>query len=131
MDQYKENCLQWIQNFIDKDEFCNDFYQHIHIDKKWFVLVKDGNGYYIALNKPMPPCNIIQHKKHVAKVMFLLAVACPGVAPLTGKLWDGKLGIWVFVKAVESKAIVQELFKREDQVERLTSNKGDHQSAIH
>ena len=35
--------------------------------------------------------------------MFLSAVACPRIVPSTGELWDGKLGIWAFAKAVEAK----------------------------
>ena len=27
------------------------------------------------------------------------------VVPLTGELWDGKLGIWAFAKAVEAKQL--------------------------
>ena len=52
----------------------------------------------------MPPCSV-QHKKHVTKVMFLSAVACPRIVPWTGELWDGKLGIWAFAKAVEAKQL--------------------------
>ena len=44
-------------------------------------------------------------QKHVTKVMFLSAVACPRIVPSTGELWDGKLGVWAFAKAVEAKQL--------------------------
>ena len=46
-------------------------------------------------------------QKHVTKVMFLSAVFCPRIIPLTGELWDGKLGIWAFAKTVEAKQLLK------------------------
>ena len=100
--EHKENCLHWIQSFIKSNGYYYDFYQHVYINEKWFVLVEDGNGYYLAPDKLMSLCSV-QHKKHITKVMFLSAVACPRIVPLTGELWDGKSGIWAFAKAVEAK----------------------------
>ena len=80
------------------------------MDKKWFVLVKDNNRYHLALDEAMLPCSV-QHKKHVTKVMFLSAVACPRIVPSTGELWNGKLGIWAFAEAVKAKRLLKNCLK--------------------
>ena len=71
--------------------------QYVHIDEKWFTLVTNGNGYYLSPLEEQTYGNM-QHKKHITKVMFLLAIACPCTVPSTGKIFDGNIGIWVFTK---------------------------------
>ena len=61
--------------------------QYIHIDKKWFFLVTNGNGFYLSSAKEHQYGNI-QHKKHITKVMLLSAIAQPCVIPLIGELWE-------------------------------------------
>ena len=71
--------------------------QYIHIDEKWFTLVTNSNGYYLSTSEQQT-CGNVQHKKHITKVMFLLAIAQPRIVPSTGKMFDGKIGIWAFAK---------------------------------
>ena len=71
--------------------------QYVHIDKKWFTLVASSNGYYLS-TADTQNYGDVQHKNHITKVMFLPAIACPCIIPSTGKLFDGKIGIWAFAK---------------------------------
>ena len=69
--------------------------QYVHIDEKWFTLVTNGNGYYLSTAEQQNYGNV-KHKKHITKVMFLLAIARPRIIPSTGEMFDGKIGIWAF-----------------------------------
>ena len=71
--------------------------QYVHIDEKWFTFVTNGDGYYLLSAKEHQYGNV-QHKKHITKVMFLSAIACPCIIPLMGKIFNGKIGIWAFAK---------------------------------
>ena len=71
--------------------------QYFHIDKKWFTLVTDGDGYYLSIAEEQKYGNI-QHKKHITKVMFLSAIALLRTIPSTSKIFDRKIGIWAFAK---------------------------------
>ena len=57
----------------------------------------DGDGLYLLSSKEHQYSNV-QNKEHITKVTFLSAIACPFIDSLTGKLWDGQLGIWVFAE---------------------------------
>ena len=71
--------------------------QYAHIDKKWFTHVTDRDGYYLSTAEEQKYDNI-QHKKHITKVILLSAIACWRIIPSTGKMFDGKIGIWAFAK---------------------------------
>jgi hypothetical protein len=68
----------------------------VHIDEKWFVMIRTRNSYILLLDDP-DPLRTMQNKNSIGKVMFLTTVAKPrngggGVAP-----FDGKIGTWAFV----------------------------------
>ena len=46
---------------------------------------------------------IVQHKRHIIKVMCLVAVAQPWFDTECHCMWDGKLGIWTFPCQVPAK----------------------------
>ena len=71
--------------------------QYVRINEKWFTLVTNGNIYYLSSAKEHHYGNV-QHKKHITKVMFLLAIACTCIILLTGKMFNDKIGIWAFAK---------------------------------
>ena len=50
-----------------------DHYLTVHIDEKWFFAQHDGGKVCLTPNK-LAPDNTIQHKNHIKKVMFLVAV---------------------------------------------------------
>ena len=69
----------------------------VHINEKWFFVKFDGARVYLADNKDKPE-QLVQHKSHICKVMFLAAVARPRVKNRrTGEWWDGKLCVLPFV----------------------------------
>jgi hypothetical protein len=68
-------------------------YDKVHIDEKWFFLSKDGKK-YILVEGEQAPHRTVRHKKYMAKVMFLCAVARPRWDVTKRAWWDGKLGMW-------------------------------------
>lgn len=69
----------------------HDFYNHVHVDEKWFYMTKD-NEVYILADGEEPPKRSTKHKGYIKKVMFLAATARP--RRINGVWWDGKIGIW-------------------------------------
>ena len=50
----------------------------IHIDEKWFYLMKDGQRFIIVVDEA-EPYRHLQHKSFLTKIMFLCVVAWPTV----------------------------------------------------
>jgi hypothetical protein len=44
-------------------------HNEVHVDEKWFYLVKDGGRYILAANEVDPPPVSVAHKSHITKVM--------------------------------------------------------------
>ena len=65
----------------------------IHIDEKWFYLMKDGQRFIIAADEE-EPYRHVQHKLFLTKIMFLCAVARPRYDTNQNAWFDGKIGIW-------------------------------------
>ena len=65
----------------------------IHIDKKWFYLMKDGQCLIIAADEA-EPYRHVQHKSFLTKIMFLCAVARPRYDMNKNAWFDGKIEIW-------------------------------------
>ena len=69
---------------------------YIHINKKCFLLVLDGDSLLIFCQvTPVQKCasQEIYHKSNV-----FAAISCPFIGASTGELSDGKFGIWAFDK---------------------------------
>ena len=66
-------------------------YNEIHVDEKWFYLIKEGQRYYLAWDEEIPYMTQ-QSKQSIPKVMFLCALARPRYVGRT--FFDGKIGIW-------------------------------------
>ena len=66
-------------------------YNDIHVDEKWFYLIKEGRRFYLAHDEEVPYISQ-RHKAHIPKVMFLCALARPRY--VGRKYFDGKIGIW-------------------------------------
>ena len=81
------NCIR------NSDWKCRALCDTVHVDEKWFFLCEDGVSYTLADDEPEPQQHV-KHKKHIAKVMFLVAQARPQRDPNRNCTWDGKLGIW-------------------------------------
>lgn len=68
-----------------------DCFDVVHVDEKWFYLIRDG-AKYLLVNDEKPPLLTTKHKKNILKVMFICAVARPRY--VNNVYWDGKIGIW-------------------------------------
>jgi hypothetical protein len=81
----------------------NNFYSHIHIDEKWFYIIKIKKKYILIPGENIPH-RYVQSKNFITKVMFLAAVARPRRNAETGNWdFDGKIGIYPFVKQEAAK----------------------------
>ena len=65
----------------------------IHIDEKWFYLMKDGQRFIIAADEE-EPYRHVQHKSFLTKIMFLCGVARPRYNMRKNAWFDRKIGIW-------------------------------------
>ena len=77
-------------------EFKN-MYNMVHIDEKWFHVMKVNEKYYLTPGEERPH-RTTQSKKYIGKIMFLCALGRPRYNPATCSLFNGKIGIWPFVK---------------------------------
>ena len=68
-----------------------DCFDVVHVDEKWFYLIRDGAKYLLVHNEK-PPVLRTKHKRNILKVMFICAVARPRY--VNNVYWDGKIGIW-------------------------------------
>ena len=75
---------------------------YVYIDKKWFFLIVDRNYYYLTPEEELS-FDLLQHKRHIIKLLCLAAVACPWLGTKRHWMWDGKLGIWPFAHQVPAK----------------------------
>ena len=74
----------------------------IHVDEKWFYITRDKRRYYLHPDEDEPHRQC-KNKRFITKVMFLAAVARPRWDTNKNKRFDGKLGIWPFIKTEISK----------------------------
>ena len=74
----------------------------IHVDKKWFYLMKDGQRFIIAADEA-EPYRHVQHKSVLMKIMFQYAVARPRYDTNKNTWFDGKIGIWPIGKWESAK----------------------------
>ncbi|CAM9855023.1 unnamed protein product [Discosporangium mesarthrocarpum] len=77
----------------------DDMYDWVHVDEKWFYLMKDGRGIYLHPEEDAPKPPRAQNKPLITKVMFLAAVARPRMIS-DGVWFDGKIGIWPIADTV-------------------------------
>lgn len=78
-----------------------DFNQ-VHLDEKWFFLTEENLRVYLARGEEAPNRSV-KHKSHIIKVMFLCAVARPRYDNNGNCTFDGKIGIWPFIKKVRAQ----------------------------
>ena len=63
----------------DGERVFKDMCDVVHIDEAWFCLKPEAQTFWIGREERCP-IRKTRHKKHVVKVMFMCAVACPPVA---------------------------------------------------
>ncbi|KAF0682440.1 Aste57867_25453 [Aphanomyces stellatus] len=69
----------------------------VHLDEKWFNADKDRRKTYLVPGET-PRHRSWKSKRYIPKVMFLAAVARPRYDVARGAFFDGKVGMWPFVR---------------------------------
>jgi hypothetical protein len=87
-----QHTLQTEQKFIDMENI-------IHLDEKWFYATKKDKTYYL-LPQEEDPYRTVHTKNSIVKVMFLTAVAKSRYDNEGNCTFNGKIGIWPFVRKV-------------------------------
>jgi hypothetical protein len=80
----------------------HDFYDHVHIDEKWFFIDKDRRTFYLTDNEQLDH-RATKSKRFLTKVMFLVAVARPRWDTTRNQWFDGRIGIWPCVETQLAK----------------------------
>ena len=147
-EQNKRERLRFCSTMIDEqtvhtDPKFRDMRNIIHIDEKWFNGTKKNKTFYMLPSED-DPVRTVQNKNFIDKVMFLVAVAGPRYDEEGNCYFDGKLGIWPFVRQVMQTFVItfflfeiifiklicyilQEPAKRSDNRPRGTLISKDHQ----
>ena len=94
-EENKMSRMELALSFVDKNNTSKfeNMEDLIHINEKWFYLMKDGQHSIIAADKEEPYMHV-QHKSFLTKIMFLCAVARPRYNMRENAWFDGKIGIW-------------------------------------
>lgn len=80
----------------------NNLLNYVHVDEKWFRIMKDSQRFYLTPDEDVPH-RTAKSKSFVEKVMFLCAIARPRYNPKTRLYFDGKIGIWPFISLQAAK----------------------------
>lgn len=94
-DNKKARLMYCLSNVKPSHKF-EDFYDHVHIDEKWFYITQEKRSYYL-MNDEEPPLRACKSKRFITKVMFMAAVARPRYDSHRKHYFDGKIGLWPFV----------------------------------
>ena len=103
-DANKKGRLQFCVSLLDPSTLPDDpkfihMYNIIHIDEKWFYLTRKNRNYYL-LPCESDPHRCVENKNAIGKVMFLSAVARPRFDEEGNCTFDGKIGVWAFIRKV-------------------------------
>jgi len=103
-EENKKERLRWCVSMLDHRTLPNEpkfieMINIIHMDEKWFNITSKYKKYYM-LPEEDDPHRVVQNKNSVGKVMLLSAVARPIYDDEGNCIFDGKLGVWAFVKKV-------------------------------
>ena len=77
-DEHKIKRIEWIMSLIDfRDDgrqlFFKDHFNWIHVDEKWFYLMKGGTKTRLLPGMELLVNPKVQHKSHNEKIMYLTA----------------------------------------------------------
>jgi len=104
-EENKKERLRWCVSMLDHRTLPNEpkfieMINIIHMDEKWFNITSKYKKYYM-LPEEDDPHRVVQNKNSVGKVMLLSAVAKPIYDDEGNCIFDGKLGVWPFVRKVQ------------------------------
>ena len=89
--------LLFFLNNIVPGRCFHDYYNHVHIDEKWFFISEVQLRVYVTPDEILPNWQM-QNKDHILKVMFLSAVARPRYNNSGDCTFDGKIRMWPFIE---------------------------------
>jgi len=90
-------CLYVRSAYLPNDPKFIDMIYIIHSDEKWFNASKKRETYYLLPDEE-DPHRTVQNKKSIAKVMVYSGVGMPMFDAAGNCTFDGKLGVWPFVR---------------------------------
>jgi hypothetical protein len=100
----KNDRLRWCLFMLDEQTLPNEpkfreMYNIIHMDEKWFNTTSKYVTYYMHPEEE-DPHRTVHNKNRIGKIMFLSAVGRPIYDDAGNCIFDGKLGVWPFVRKV-------------------------------
>ena len=100
----KKSRLQWCVSMLEPSTLPNnpkfkEMKNIIHIDEKWFNGTRKNKTMYMHLDEE-DPHRTVQNKNAIHKVMFYSGVTHPRFDAEGRCYFDGKLGLWPFVREV-------------------------------
>lgn len=105
---HKEARCKWVLDKADRSHGVNrpiHYFQAgfntVHVDESWFFLQRVSNQVLVFDGINVPDAPTTQHKSHIVKVMFLVALARPFMHE--GVLFDGKIGMWPCTEITQAK----------------------------
>lgn len=100
----KKERPQWYVSMLDRRTLPNEpkfmeMQNIIHVGEKWFNATAKNKTYYMHLDED-DPHRTVQNKNSIDKIMFLTAVSRPIFDDEGNCIFDGKIGVWPFVRKV-------------------------------
>jgi hypothetical protein len=100
----KKERLQWCLSMLDPPSLPNnpkfiEMKYIIHTDEKWFNATKKDRNFHLLPNEE-DPYRTVQNKNAMEKCMLLCGVGLPWFDDEGNCIFDGKVGIWPFVRKV-------------------------------
>lgn len=65
--------MRWISPVSGGEHKFHQFEDFLHLDEKWFYIVKNGQRHYLYKGKDLP-IRKVKHKFHITKLIFLLGL---------------------------------------------------------
>lgn len=112
-DENKTSQLAYAVDQIHESTLTNDdihFYRQwdrVHIDRKWFYLIKECGTFYLAADEEATH-RTEKNKRFVLKVMFMVAVALPHFDLIKNQWFTGKIEIFPVDLQGSSASLLQE-----------------------
>lgn len=106
---HKEDRMRYVLDMADRNHGLNrpeHYWKNqldiVHVDESWFYLNRVTNQIVVFEGVNIPEAPTVQHKSHIPKVMFLVAMARPFIKP-DGTWFDGKVGCWDITERVPAQ----------------------------
>ena len=108
-EQNKRDRLQWCLSMLDPRTLPHEpkfraMQNIIHMDEKWFNTTSKYTKYYMLPGED-DPHRTVQNKNRIGKVMFLSALGRPIYDDAGNCIFDGKIGLWPFVRKVQHQLV--------------------------